>query len=298
MGVIAPIGLSTYNAFTASLRGRLGAYGPLKGTTLSVSYSLSRFEATAGDSEAGFLAPSVFNDAPTSYFGPSGIDRTHQLTFSFLTDLPMGFKVSSTTRIATALPSSVALSPVTSNGVGEIFFTDLDGDGTTGDPLPGTNRGSFGRGVDVSKLNQLITNFNGTVGNGLTPAAQALINAGLFTKDQLIALGATINNGQAVSLAPSNQVGMDSFINTDVRISKSFGFKERVRIEPMVEIFNLFNVSNFDSPGNPMNGVLDGSVGSINNTTPLNRFNRYGLGSGSFAPGIPRAFQFGIRVGF
>jgi len=30
----------------------------------------------------------------------------------------------------------------------------------------------------------------------------------------------------------------------------------------------------------------------------LNRNNRYGLGSGSFAPGIPRAFQFGIRVGF
>jgi hypothetical protein len=91
---------------------------------------------------------------------------------------------------------------------------------------------------------------------------------------------------------------MDSFINTDVRISKTFAFKERVRIEPMVEIFNLFNVSNFDSPGNPMNGVLDGAVGSINNTTSSNRFNRYGLGSGSFAPGIPRAFQFGIRVGF
>jgi hypothetical protein len=37
---------------------------------------------------------------------------------------------------------------------------------------------------------------------------------------------------------------------------------------------------------------------SINGATPLNRSNRYGLGSGSFAPGIPRAFQFGVRVGF
>src|SRR4030095_8195537 len=152
--------------------------------------------------------------------------------------------------------------------------------------------------VGVGKLNQLITSFNNTVGTGLTPAAQSLINAGLFTKDQLIALGATINGGQAIGLAPSNQVGMDSFVNTDVRISKTFGFRERVRFEPMGEVFNLFNVSNFDSPGNPLSGVLDGSVGSINGTTPLNRNNRYGLGSGSFAPGIPRAIQFGIRVGF
>ncbi len=298
IGVIAPVGLSTYNALTASLRGRLGAYGPLKGTTLTVSYSLSRFKATGVDPDAGFLSLSVFNDAPTKFFGPAGLDRTHQLTFSLLTDLPFGFKINTTTRFATALASSIFLPQATPNGVGEIFFTDLDGDGTTGDPLPGTNRGSFGRGVDVAKLNQLIANFNNSVADGLTPAAQALIDAGLFTRDQLIKLGATINNGQPISLAPSNQVGMDSFINTDVRISKSFGVKERMRIEPMVEIFNLFNVANYDSPGNPLSGILDGSVGSINGTTPFNRNNRYGLGSGSFAPGIPRAFQFGIRVGF
>jgi Carboxypeptidase regulatory-like domain len=298
IGVIAPVGLSLYNALTASLRGRLGAYGPLRGTTLTVSYSLSRFKTTGADSDAGFNSLSAFNDAPTKYFGPSGVDRTHQLTVSFLTDLPLGFKINSTTRFATALPSNILLSTVTANGVGEIFFTDLNGDGVVGDPLPGTNRGSFGRDVDVAKLNQLIANFNGTVANGFTPAAQALINTGLFTRGQLIALGATINNGNAIDLAPSNQVGMDSFINTDIRISKTFGFKERVRIEPMVEIFNLFNVSNFDSPGNPLSSVLDGSVGSINGTTPLNRNNRYGLGSGSFAPGIPRALQFGIRVGF
>jgi carboxypeptidase family protein len=298
IGVIAPVGLSTYNALTASLRGRLGAYGPLKGTILTVSYSLSRFQTTGGDSDAGFNSVSVFNDAPTKFFGPSGLDRTHQLTFSFLTDLPMGFKVNTTTRFATALPSSVFLAPASASGAAEIFFTDLDGDGSTGDPLPGTNRGAFGRDVGVAKLNQLITAFNTSTGTGFTPAAQALIDAGLFTRDQLIALGATINNGQAVSLAPSNQVGLDSFANTDVRISKVFNFKERVRVEPMVEIFNLFNVSNFDSPGNPMNNLLDGAVGSINNTTSLNRFNRYGLGSGSFAPGIPRAFQFGLRVGF
>jgi hypothetical protein len=63
-------------------------------------------------------------------------------------------------------------------------------------------------------------------------------------------------------------------------------------------VFNLFNVANFDSPTNILSGTLDGSIGSINGTTAGTRNNRYGLGSGSFAPGIPRALQFGIRVGF
>jgi hypothetical protein len=152
--------------------------------------------------------------------------------------------------------------------------------------------------VGVSRLNELITSFNGSVATGLTPAAKALVSAGLFTQEQLVALGGTINHGRPIKLAPSDQVGIDSFINTDIRFSKSFGIKERLRIEPMVEVFNLFNVSNFDTPGGPLTSFLDGSPGSINGTSPGLRNNRYGLGSGSFAPGIPRAFQFGIRVVF
>jgi hypothetical protein len=66
----------------------------------------------------------------------------------------------------------------------------------------------------------------------------------------------------------------------------------------MVEIFNIFNVANYDTPGGRLGSFLDGASGSINGTTPGLRRNRYGLGSGSFAPGIPRAFQFGIRVDF
>jgi hypothetical protein len=65
-----------------------------------------------------------------------------------------------------------------------------------------------------------------------------------------------------------------------------------------VEVFNLFNIGNYDPPGNRLGGTLTGAVGSINGTTPGTRSNRYGLGSGSFAPGIPRSFQFGVRVDF
>jgi hypothetical protein len=124
------------------------------------------------------------------------------------------------------------------------------------------------------------------------------VTAGLFTEAQLKALGATFNFGTPVHLAPADQVGLDWFVNTDVRLSKVFTIKERVRIQPMVEVFNLFNFANYDPPGNRLTALLNGAPGSINGTTPGVRSNRYGLGSGSFAPGIPRAFQFGIRVDF
>jgi hypothetical protein len=294
MGVISPIGLSLYNALTVSLRGRIVKnWSLLKELTGNVSYALSKFEASGGDQD--FLSGSAFNDAPTKFFGPAGLDRKHQLSFGLLADLPWGFKLNSTTRIASPLAQSAFLDCFDCDAA-EIFFSDLDGDGITEDPLTGTNRGSFMRDVkDPAALNALITTFNTSVAGTFTPAAKALISSGLFTTAQLQALGATI---QPVPLAPANAVGIDWFANTDVRLSKVFAIRERVKIQPMVEVFNLFNIANYDAPGNRLGSLLTGAAGSINGTTPSNRSNRYGLGSGSFAPGIPRAFQFGIRVDF
>jgi len=297
MGFIQSLGLSTYNAFTINLRGRLGSYGPFRNLTGNFSYALSRFESSGGDQD--FLSASGFNDAPTKFFGPAGLDRTNQFNMGMLVDLPWGFKFNTITRISSPLSQSVFLS-CGDCGAAEIFFTDLDGDGTFQDPLPGTNRGSFGRQVkDGKRLNSLISAFNQQVGSGaLTPAGQALVSAGLFTQGQLQALGAVFGGGTAVDLAPADQVGMDSLINTDIRLSWNYKVRERFTIQPLVEVFNLFNIANYDTPGNRLTGFLDASPGSINGTSRGLRNNRYGLGSGSFAPGIPRAFQFGIRVGF
>src|SRR5689334_8645839 len=298
IGIIQPLGLSTYNALTVDLRGRmLKDWHGIRDLTGTVSYALSRFKSTGGDQD--FLSGSAFNDAPTKFFGPAGLDRTHQVSFGLLTTLKWGINVNTTTRIASPLSQSVFLS-CQDCGAAEIFMSDLDGDGIIEDPLPGTNRGSFGRDVpNGSALNGLITSYNGQVAGGaLTPAGTALVNAGLFTAAQLKALGATFNNGVPVDLAPANQVGLDWFSTTDVRVSKVIAIKERVKIQPMVEVFNLFNFANYDPPGNRLGAFLTGAPGSINGTTPGTRSNCYGLGSGSFAPGIPRAFQFGIRVDF
>jgi len=297
MGFIQSQGLSVYNALTVNLRGRLGSIGPFRNMTSNFSYAWSRFESSGGDQD--FIPGSAFNDAPTKFFGPAGLDRTHQFSMGLLVDFPGGFKLNTTNRIASPLAQSVFLS-CTDCGAGEIFFSDLDGDGVIDDPLPGTNRGSFGRNVkDGKALNTLITAFNQQVtGNTFTPAARALVSAGLFSESQLRALGAVYNGGHVVDLAPADQVGLDSLINTDIRFSWTYKVRERVSIQPMVEVFNIFNVANYDTPGGPLSSLLDASPGSINGTRPGQRRNRYGLGSGSFAPGIPRAFQFGIRVEF
>ncbi len=297
MGFIQSQGLSTYNAFTINLRGRLGSYGLFKNMTGNFSYALSRFESSSGDQD--FIGASVLNDTPTKFFGPTGLDRTHQFSMGMLVDLPYGFKFNTVNRIASPLSQSVFISG-TNLGPAEIFFTDLDGDGTFDDPLPGTNRGAFGRSVKNGReLNTLISAFNQQVSSGgITPAGRALVSAGLFSESQLRALGGVFNNGTLIDLAPQDQVGLDPFFNTDIRLSWSYRVREGVSIQPTVEVFNLFNIANFDTPGNRLGSLLDASPGSINGTSPGLRSNRYGLGSGSFAPGLPRAFQFGIRVDF
>jgi hypothetical protein len=68
---------------------------------LQVSYSLSRFENTGGAaatnpgaSDQDFIINAADYDKPNRYFGPSVLDRTHQLSFGGYADLPAGFQMS------------------------------------------------------------------------------------------------------------------------------------------------------------------------------------------------------------
>lgn len=145
-------------------------------------------------------------------------------------------------------------------------------------------------------MNCAIDSYNATQAGQLTPAGKAFVNAGLFTEAQLKAPGAV--SPQAVR-APEAQANLDSFITTDVRITRPFKLRgERIKIEPALEIFNLFNVASYDLPGNKLSGTLNGVTGSINGTTATDRPNRADFGSGSFALGIPRAWQLALRVSF
>jgi hypothetical protein len=287
--VIEPVGQSRYQGLQVALTGKLGTFGPFKNATTNITYALSRFKTTAVDQD--FLSASVNNDIPTAFYGPGPQDRLHQLGVAFITDLPWHFQFSTTSQYRTNQPSSVVLS--TGSGAADIFFSDLNGDGTTGDPLPRTNRGSFGRDFGPGGLNKLINNFDSTVAGTLTPAGDALVTNGLFTADQLAALGGVI---ESVDPAPVGQKNNPRFFTTDIRLSWRWKIKEHLMVEPSADCFNIWNKNNVIGPAGPLDSTLSGAQGSVNGTTSF--FTRVGAGSGSFSSGQPRAFQFGIRVSF
>jgi hypothetical protein len=293
-------GISTYNALQVHLRGRLPDAGRgLKDWTVVASYSLSRLEAAGTFDDAAVLnfGDHNFHNDPLKFRGPSTLDRTHMLSVASLFTVPGGVRLNSIWRAFSALPQTVFLSQV-SGGAAEIFHTDLNGDGFGGDPLPGTNRGSYGRkiGCGAAALNRLIDAYNSTQAGTLTLAGAALVNAGLFTTAQLQQLGAV---RPSVPRAPEGQVCLDSFITTDVRIARPFKLRgKRITIEPAFEWFNLFNVANYDLSNNKLSGVLSGAAGSVNGTTAANRPTRAEFSGGSFALGIPRSWQFALRVSF
>jgi hypothetical protein len=289
VNVIEPVGQSRYQGLQVALTGKMGTWGPFKNATTNITYALSRFKSSATDQD--FLSASVNNDFPTQFYGPAGEDRLHQLGVSFITELPWHFQFATSSQFRTNQPSSVVLP--TGSGAVDIFESDLNGDGTTGDPLPGTNRGSFARDIGPSGLNKLINNYTSNIAGTLTPAGDALVTAGLFTTDQLVALGGV---AESVSPAPTGQKNNPGFFTTDIRLSWSWKIKEHLTIEPSADCFNIWNKNNVIGPSGPLDSTLSGSKGSINNTTAF--FTRVGAGSGSFSSGQPRAFQFGIRVSF
>jgi outer membrane receptor protein involved in Fe transport len=302
MTVIEQVGLSRYQGLQVALTGRLGTWGPFSNTFVNATYALSRFKSTGGAggipgaTDQDFLTAAQNNDFPTRFYGPSNLDRTHIFGVSFITELPWHFRLASTTAYRSAESSDITLFDDTGADAAAIFRTDLNGDGVVGDPLPGTNHGSFDRGVSAKKLARMVANFDNTIAGGLTPAGQALVDAGLFTVAQLQALGGAI---QPVGGVIPGQINNPNFFTSDLRLSWRYRLKERLTIEPIAEVFNVLNRANFAGSGTgntALSGVLSGASGTINGSDSPPQ--RIGAGSGSFSTGSPRAFQFGIRVTF
>ena len=110
------------------------------------------------------------NNNPGRYFGPSLLDRTHQLSFGGYVDVPAGFRIGLISHFYSPLTSAI---DAAQHGLaGEIFRTDFTGDGSVQDPLPGTRFGAFDRSVNAAGLTKLINNYNTTQANQATPAGK------------------------------------------------------------------------------------------------------------------------------
>jgi Carboxypeptidase regulatory-like domain len=305
-----PIGRSVYNALDVKLVDNVKApFRGVKYLNFQFAYSLSRFtncgaalSTSAGTSPAAadqdFVNPTIDNNHPCGFSGPSALDRTHQFSFGGYADLPAHFRLGTIFHFDSPLASALAV-PVTGNGAGEIFATDFNGDGTVGDPIPGTKQGSFMRGVSLGDLPNVVNNYNNTVANNPTPAGSVLINNGLFTLAQLQALG-----GVAPALSPvvPGEVGLTWLKTFDMSLTwiGKVNVKEReLSFEPSVSFYNLFNFANFNIPGNVLSGILTGGAGSLNGTNYAGANSvRIGVGTGVFALGAPRTIEFGMKLTF
>ncbi|HXM36570.1 MAG TPA: hypothetical protein VN920_15350, partial [Pyrinomonadaceae bacterium] len=111
--------------------------------------------------------------------------------------------------------------------------------------------------------------------------------------------------GQPLPLVSDNARFNDSFNSFDLRVAKVFKIGERVKIEPIAEVFNLFNITNVLGVSNVNYSGFNNVLVRDSNTPTSSGFLRsssFGqpvtTAGGVFGSGGPRAFQFAARVTF
>jgi hypothetical protein len=308
---LAPVGRSAYNALAVTVTQRTAH--PVRyvdAMNLTAAYTFSHFDSTGSYTDTGtqsggdqdFAEPALSYDKPSLFFGPNSLDRRQQFSASMGLEMFKGFRIDTIAHLYSALPLSLNI-PV--QGSGDIFISDFDGDGTTGDIAPGSNVGSFMRGLGPHNINNFINNYNTKYAGQLTPAGQQVVNAGVLNAAQMQALGAV---APSVSQAPSNQVGNDILRIWDLGAAYDWKLGEGLTVQPGVRAFNVLNMANFDAPGTlgstRLSGVLNGQPGSANNTVgTLGAANsqgtyRIGTGTGVYAFGAPRQLEFALKFIF
>jgi hypothetical protein len=242
------------------------------------------------------------------FMGRNGQDHTNMLSLAGTASFKYGPQLSLVGHFFSAAPSTLTLADVTGEGswtdAGAIFITDVDGDGSVGDLIPGTNPGDYMHSIKGSGLAKLIDHYNSTQAGTITPAGQALIDAGLFTAPQLVALGAT---KVALAPAPSNPLKNPATRTLDAGFKYPIGalsrFREGLTITPSVTIYNVTNMANYGG----FSGLADANTDTtsayyLNSANTLD--NIYsgrvlrGSGNGTFDQGGPRSMEFSLRVDF
>ena len=306
---ILPVGRSGYDALQMVVQQQKSHPAPgIVSSNLQISYSLSRIVTPVNSSKSSdqfFTSNPWDNDNPNEYLGRSDLDHTNELSFGGNVDVKYGLTVGVIGHFFSAAATSLSLDN-TSGAPGEIFRTDVTGDGTTGDLLPETLPGYYEHEYKGNTLNKLIGAYNSGNAGRVTPAGQALVNAGLVSNAQLVAL-----NGvqQQIALAPGRAISNAPFRAFDVNASYPIHLsrlREGVSLVPGVAMYNVANLSNFGR----LSGVLantttaGGTIGTVNdflngpNTPAVHDFVRTQRGSGTFAQGSPRTTEFQLKLNF
>jgi len=313
---ILPQGRSGYDALQVVLQEQKAHPMPgIVDSNLQISYTLSRIvtatstlnNANSTDQFFGGARP-WNNDNPNQYMGRSDIDHTNELSFGGSIGIKYGLQFGLIGHFFSAPATSLTLDNTAGN-TGQIFITDVNGDGVGGDLVPATNPGAFMHAVKGKSLNALINQYNSVYAGTPTPAGQALIAAGIMTQAQLTALGGV---QQAIAPQPENNpINNPAFRSFDFNATYPIKLKflGGLSINPGVAMYNVFNMSNFGNqlgtllnttdaaPFPPDPGAPTGYVNTINSESALNRL-RINRNSGTFDQGGPRSTEFQLMIKF
>ena len=173
------------------------------------------------------------------------------------------------------LPAGIRLAPIFTMASGVPMDILVPGGGQR---IPQLQRNAGGRMFhNARELNEFISELNAAGGFG----------------------------GEALPLVSEDARFNDSFSSFDLRVSKVFKIGERVKVEPIVEAFNLFNVTNvLGFSKSNYSGFSNVLVRDSNDPTSAGFLRSSSFGQpvttagGVFGSGGPRAFQFAVRVTF
>jgi len=181
------------------------------------------------------------------------------------------------------VPWKINISPIWtwSSSIPENIDVPLLSDGR----LPNIPRNALGRQISNGKaLNAAIIAYN-----ALPPCLATGATAGPLP----------CNQGQLLNAAGTGPLQVDprikfghDFNSFDTRVSRIFHLKEPHTLEAIVDVFNLFNVTN-------IRGTTNRNYSGVNNVLGTSDFNRALETAGKFfGSGGPRAFQFALRYSF
>jgi hypothetical protein len=221
------------------------------------SYTLSRSFNYANDDQIPFSnGPIDSNDLRREY-GPTPNDQRHRFSFSGVFELPHAIRVAPILTLASSVPIDILL-PDGSSRVCELQ----------------RNAGAreFHTGAE---LNAALSQINAAGGS-----LCANPDPGTGFKPRVL-----------LPLVRDDLKFGDKFSSLDLRVSKVFRIGERWTIEPIAEVFNLFNVTN-------VLGVSNVNYSGFNNVLVPSFGEPVTTAGGVFGAGGPRAFQFAARVTF
>ena len=255
-----------YDGLLVSLEKRLA-----KRYQFRASYTLSRAFNFANDDQIPFSNGPIDSSNLQLEYGPTPNDQRHRFSFSGVFQLPWDLRVAPILTLASSVPLDILL-PDGSSRVCELS----------------RNAGAreFHTGAE---LNAALTQIN-AAGGSLCPNADP--STGFKPRVPLPLVRDDLEFG-------------DNFSSLDLRVSKLFKLGERVTLEPIAEVFNLFNVTNVLGVSNVnysgFSNVLVRDSGDPS-SPGFNRSSSFGqpvtTAGGVFGSGGPRAFQFAARITF